>query len=248
MLHYETVEKVLREIDLSKGQGPDFIPPIFLRECAESLAPPLSLIYEKSLFDSVYPDKMKLSQITAIYKKGKKTDVSNYRGAAVMPNLAKIFERVVYEQAKLIICPRLSKRAHGFVTYEIGAQVDTFYSDVSKAFDTVDQPLSIRKLAHFPLGNRSLRWFNSYSAKRKHRVRVGREISDEFDAHSAIGQGTILGPILFLTFFDDSDAINETARSYNFADDKKKAKIVTCLADTVKLQECRVEYNLGFVV
>lgn len=150
----------------------------------------------------------------------------------------------VYDQVKLIICPQLSKRAHGFVSnrsietnlmefshyahsaFEIGAQVDTFYSDVSKAFDTVDQPISIRKPAAFRISNRMLRWFNSYSSKRKLRVRIGAEISEEFDAHSAIGQGTILGPILFLTFFDDSDGMDETARSFNFADDKKKALII----------------------
>lgn len=199
------VEKALTTIDLSKGQGPDLIPPIVLRECAKSLAVPLSFIFEKSIDDGIYPDKFKLSQITAIYKSGKKTDVKNYRGVAVMPNLAKMFERVVYEQAKLIICPQISKKAHGFVSnrsvetnlmefshyvhtaFEIGAQVDSFYSDVSKAFDTVDQPKSIRKLANFRFGNRSLRWFNSYSSGRKHRVKIGSEVSEEFDADSAIG-------------------------------------------------------------
>lgn len=90
----EIVEKPLSAMDLSKGQGPDLMPPIFLRQCAKSLAAPLSFIYEKSLVDEKYPDKFKISQIAAIYKSGKKSEVTNYRGAAVMQNLAKVFERI----------------------------------------------------------------------------------------------------------------------------------------------------------
>lgn len=251
----EIVEKVLLGMDLAKGQGPDRIPPIFLRECASSLATPLSVIYETSTGTGIYPNKFKLSEVSAIYKDGKRTDITNYRGAAVMPNLAKVFERVVHDQMKLIINPRVAKTHHGFVSnrsvesnlmefthythiaYEIGAQVDVFYSDVGKAFDTVNQPLSIRKLAKYPIGNRTLRWFNSYSSNRKLRVRVGAAVSEEFDAHSAVGQGTILGPTMFLTFFEESDGSIGAARSYNFADDKKKAMIIKTDEDAQKLQE-----------
>lgn len=59
---------------------------------------------------------------------------------------------------------------------------------------------ALRKLAKFPIGNKTLRWFNSYSSNRKHRVKIGTEVSEEFSAPSAIGKGTILGPTLFLTF------------------------------------------------
>lgn len=58
--------------------------------------------------------------------------------------------------------------------------------------------------------------------------------------NSAIGQGTILGPILFLIFFDDSDEVEETGRSFNFADDKKRTLLTrysSGTADTGKLQE-----------
>lgn len=68
-------------------------------------------------------------------------------------------------------------------------------------------------------------------------MRVGVEVSDEFDAPSAIGQGTILGPTLFLTFFDDSDGDDSNGKAFSFADDKKKAIVVKSLDDTAKLQE-----------
>lgn len=123
----------------------DLIPPIFLRECAQSLAKPLSIIYSKSVDGGKHPDKFKISELSAIYKNGKKNEVTNYRGTAIMPNLAKVFERIMYEQVKLIINPNLKRQQHGFVSnrnietnlmefsqfthtaYEMEAQVDTFF-------------------------------------------------------------------------------------------------------------------------
>lgn len=121
--------------------------------------------------------------------------------------------------------------------FEQGAQVDTIYTDIGKAFDTVEQPKAIRKLCDFPIGNRTIRWLYSYTSKRKHRVKVGSALSDEYDAHSAIGQGTILGPTIFLVFFNDSDGINYKGKPFNFADDKKKAMIIRSMADTESLQQ-----------
>lgn len=78
-------------------------------------------------------------------------------------------------------------------------------------------------MSNFPIGNQTLHWFNSYSSNRKHCVKIGSVLSEQFTAHSAIGQGTILGPTLFLSFFDDSDGVNGPAKSFNFADDIKIA-------------------------
>lgn len=78
--------------------------------------------------------------------------------------LAEVFERVAYNQLKLIIIVKISKTQHGIVSnknietnlmemttlaqeaFESKAQLDVFYANISKAFDTVNpsklQPLS----------------------------------------------------------------------------------------------------------
>lgn len=61
-----------------------------------------------------------------------------------MPNLAKVFERAVYEQAKLIICPQLSKRAHGFVSnrsVETNCLWHLFYVEPNSAMESMMAPL-----------------------------------------------------------------------------------------------------------
>lgn len=249
---------ILKSMDLSKGMGPDFISPLFLRECAEQLAEPINKIFSKSLNECKFPEAWKIGYITPIYKSGSRSKVTNYRGVNIMSNLAKVFEKLIYNQLKLIIPPRISKSQHGFLSnrnietnlmefttfihdaFELKCQADVFYADIQKAFDTVNQDLLIRKLAKYPLSNDILRWFKSYFEGRKQCVRLGSTKSDCFSVTSGVGQGTILGPLLFLLFFNDSDDIATDSemgiRNYNFADDKKKACIIQNRFDTEKLQ------------
>ena len=50
-------------IDTSKGMGPDFIPPLFLKHCADSLSAPLCLIFNKSLSSGIFPSRWKISTL-----------------------------------------------------------------------------------------------------------------------------------------------------------------------------------------
>lgn len=116
----------------------------------------------------------KIGQVTPIHEAGSRSDVKNYRGVNVLPNLAKVFERVVYNQMKLIIPPRTLPSQHGFVSnrnietnlleltnhahkaFEQNAQLDVIYADISKAFDSVNPSMLMRKLARFPVSNAAL--------------------------------------------------------------------------------------------
>lgn len=126
--------------------------------------------------------------------------------------------------------------SHAIDAIENDKQLDVFYADIQKAFDTVNQSLLIRKLAKFPVSNQTLRWFTSYFANRKQYVRINGEISELFDVTSSVGQGSILGPLLFLIFFDDSDNDIGTSIPLNFADDKKLLKKISNADDTHELQ------------
>lgn len=264
---YDSVYSVLSTMDISKGSGYDGVSSIFLRECAEILAEPLSVIYSRSIRDGTYPDRFKIGQITPIFKSGHKNDVENYRGVSVLPNMAKVFEKLMYRQLKLIIPPRISTNQHGFLTnrnietnlmemsihihnaFEQNAQLDVFYADISKAFDCVDPDLLIRKLANYPLSNETLRFFVSYLSNRKQYVKCNDAKSDLFNVASGVGQGTILGPLFFLVMFDDSDDHDngEELISLNFADDKKKAKLIKSISDAVQLQQSIDKFSIWCV-
>jgi hypothetical protein len=121
--------------------------------------------------------------LTPIYKSGAKKDVINYPGVNTVPNVAKVFDIVISDQLKLIVKPCVKTTQHWFLSnrhietnlmeltthiyqaIDDRSQLDTFYSDVSKAFDHVDSSKQIMKLAGFPISNVMLFWFKSFFKK-----------------------------------------------------------------------------------
>ncbi|GAB0190250.1 hypothetical protein GRJ2_001490300 [Grus japonensis] len=59
--------------------GPDGIHLRVLRELAEELAKPLSIIYQQSWLTGEVPDNWRLANVMPIYKKGQKEDPGKYR-------------------------------------------------------------------------------------------------------------------------------------------------------------------------
>ena len=53
----------------------------------------------KSIDEGVFPDTLKVADITPVYKnKGSKSDKTNYRPISILPVLSKIYERVIHNQ------------------------------------------------------------------------------------------------------------------------------------------------------
>jgi len=71
--------KLLRDLNTQKASGPDALPTRILKETAKEITPALALIFQHSYDTGHVPTDWKNANITAVFKKGCKTDPSNYR-------------------------------------------------------------------------------------------------------------------------------------------------------------------------
>ena len=91
----ECIDKLLQGLSLHKAEGPDKFKPIILQTLNKELTPILQLISQRSIDTGKIPGIWKEANISPIYKKGERSDPSNYRPISLTCVLCKILEHIV---------------------------------------------------------------------------------------------------------------------------------------------------------
>ncbi|KFZ65090.1 RNA-directed DNA polymerase from mobile element jockey, partial [Antrostomus carolinensis] len=86
-----------QNLKVHKSMGPDQIHLRVLRELANEVAKPLSIIFEKFWKSGEVPEGWKKGNITPIFKKGNKEDPGNYRPVSLTSVPGKIMEQILLE-------------------------------------------------------------------------------------------------------------------------------------------------------
>ena len=95
----------------------------------------------------------------------------------------------------------------------------SIFLDLSKAFDTLDHSILLRKFTHYGLSQTAIPWFSSYLAGRRQLVEIDGTRSTLVSISTGVPQGSTLGPLLSIIFMNDIHVASDKFNAIINADD-----------------------------
>ena len=109
----EDMEKKLAALDPKKNGG--CIPTKYLKQVRYIICKPMASIWNKECVQTrIFPGRLKLSDITPVFKALENSLKKNYRTISVLAIISKVFEKIMDEQTDAYIDQRLSKYLCGY--------------------------------------------------------------------------------------------------------------------------------------
>jgi len=252
----ELVFDILQKLQTDKSPGPDGLHPMLLKECASTIAEPLSRIFQQSYETGSLPEDWRIAHVVHIFKKGDRTNRENYRPVSLTCVPCKVMESIIKDalikhlESNQLLC----KQQHGFQkgrscltnfleTMESWTQAldngygsDVVYLDYRKSFDSVPHQRLLEKLKEFGIKGKLRAWLEDFLMSRTMTVGVRGAFSQLQAVLSGVPQGSVIGPLLFLLFVNElPNWIKNELRM--FADDTKIWCPIKTTADSITLQQ-----------
>lgn len=174
-------------------------------------------------------------------------EFSHYRPISLMSQLMKVFERLVLDYLKSVLCGAVDKLQFA---YKTGVGVDdaliyllhkslshletpdstvriTFF-DFSSAFNTIQPSLLQSKMENAGVHHGMVNWIIDYLSNRPQYVRMQDCVSQVVRCSTGVPQGTVLAPFLFTFYTSDFQYNSKSCHLQKFSDD---SAIVGCITD-----------------
>ena len=255
--------KVVTYVEKLKNKfssGIDGISNNLLKCIIHSIKVPFCLVLNKSLNSGVFPRKMKIARVRALYKSDNKFLKDNYRPISLLPVMSKILEKYVYLKLvshmdrNQVLFPKQFGFRVGYSTndaflllvaeilnsFNEGFSLFLVFIDLRKAFDTVDHIRLLLKLEQLGIRDVTLNWFRNYLTDRKQCVANEGFTSELQSVNVGIPQGSLLGVILFQLNINDIKGSLRFTNMILYADDTT----MYVYGRNLKVLKCKMQADL----
>ena len=196
-------------------------------------------IFNLSISTKIFPDNLKVLKVVPLCKSGERENLNNYRPIAVLPTIARVFEKPLYRQlySYLMNNELLDDRQFGFhslhsTALSLGKSTDYWlmnigngklnsvvFLDIRKALDTVNHDILLQKLECYGIKGNELIFIQSYLENRIQTCNVNGHMSSFKPISYGVLWGSILGPLLFIIYINDLPSCVKEAEVTMYADD-----------------------------
>ena len=113
-IEHDEIMKELNNLDTNKAIQNTDIPTKLIKESSDIFANFIFENFNNCICHSIFPTSVKNAIIIPVHKKGPRTSKNNFRPVSILPNISKIYERVMFKQMSEFFEPILSKYQCGF--------------------------------------------------------------------------------------------------------------------------------------
>ena len=232
------IAEEISKLNRNKAGVSKDIPSKLLKDTSDISSEHLSNIWNNEIIENKdFSGNLKKADICPVFKKDDSTLAKNYRPISMLPNVSKVFERILQTQLlsymDKILSPFLCGYRKGYNTQRAlisliekwkesldkNGLAAAVLMDLSKAFDTINHELLIAKLHAYGFDKDALKIIWSYLTNRLQRTKINVTFSSWTELLQGVPQGSVLGPILFNIYLNDLFFILKECDVCNFADD-----------------------------